>query len=60
MPLQQSNSKVLVHYAVGINRSVARVVAYVCHRKEINLGRALELVRRERGCESFEDIPWAD
>jgi protein-tyrosine phosphatase len=47
--LQQSNSKVLVHCALGINRSVAAVVAYVCHRKEINSGEALEFVRKRKG-----------
>jgi protein-tyrosine phosphatase len=42
-------NKVLVHCALGINRSVAAVVAYVCHVKGMRWGQALRLVRERKG-----------
>jgi hypothetical protein len=42
-------NKVLVHCALGINRSVAAVVAYVCHVKGVRWGQALRLVRERKG-----------
>ncbi len=44
-----SNGKVLVHCALGINRSVAAVVAYVCHVKGMRWGQALRFVRERKG-----------
>lgn len=44
-----SNGRVLVHCALGINRSVAALVAYVCHVKRIRWGQALRLVREKKG-----------
>jgi protein-tyrosine phosphatase len=44
-----SNGKVIVHCALGINRSVAAVVAYVCHAKGMCWGQALRLIREKKG-----------
>jgi hypothetical protein len=43
------NGKVLVYCALGINRSVAAVVAYVCHVKGMRWGQALRLIREKKG-----------
>lgn len=43
-----SNGKVLVYCALGINRSLAAVAAYVCHREKINSNKALELIQEKK------------
>jgi protein-tyrosine phosphatase len=45
----EGGNKVLVHCAFGINRSVAAVVAYVCHVQGVRWSQALRLVRQKKG-----------
>jgi protein-tyrosine phosphatase len=44
----ETKGKVLVHCALGLNRSVAAIVAYVCHRKNTNSFEALKFVKEKK------------
>jgi protein-tyrosine phosphatase len=45
----QNNGKVLVHCALGINRSAAAIVSYLCHRNQTNSSAALEFLKEKKG-----------
>jgi protein-tyrosine phosphatase len=44
----RNNGKVLVHYALGINRSAAAIVSYLCHGNQINSSDALGFLRERK------------
>ncbi len=44
----QNDSKVLVHCALGLNRSPAAIIAYLCHQNQINSLEALKLVQAKK------------
>ncbi|OBT86945.1 hypothetical protein VE02_04402 [Pseudogymnoascus sp. 03VT05] len=46
--LQHPQNKVLVHCALGINRSAAAVTAYLCHQNKSNSTAALEYLRSRK------------
>ncbi|KFY75030.1 hypothetical protein V499_04985 [Pseudogymnoascus sp. VKM F-103] len=46
--LQHSQNRVLVHCALGINRSAAAVTAYLCHQNKSNSRAALEYLRSRK------------
>jgi protein-tyrosine phosphatase len=45
----QNNGKILVHCALGINRSAAAIVSYLCHRNRTNSSAALEFLKEKKG-----------
>src|SRR5450432_3911517 len=46
--LQNSTNRVLVHCALGINRSASAVTSYLCHRNNTNSSTALEYVKSKK------------
>jgi protein-tyrosine phosphatase len=44
----QNNGKVLVHCTLGINRSAAAVVSYLCHRNQTNSSAALKFLKEKK------------
>jgi len=45
----QAEGKVLVHCFQGINRSAAAIIAYLCHREEIDSTTALRFLKEKKG-----------
>jgi len=45
----QNNGKVLMHCALGINRSAAAIVSYLCHRNQTNSSAKLEFLKEKKG-----------
>jgi protein-tyrosine phosphatase len=44
----QKNGNVLVHCALGINRSAAAIVSYLCHRNQTSSSAALEFLKEKK------------
>ncbi len=43
-----TDGKILLHCALGLNRSIATIISYLCHQTQINSSDALKLVQTKK------------